>query len=153
MGIGWLEIATFCAYVPMLVISVLLAGVAYDSARIDFKKAGKAFLAFAFAIFWAFKGYSLTKAVFSGDIFAVEYWSWFVGRSFDFSLDGLANFCGITGSCLAFVVGYAIIVALTIWNVPTLGRSRSELKINAALFVAVLGLDYAWLDKAPGLLF
>ncbi|MFZ3232141.1 MAG: hypothetical protein WA194_01130 [Patescibacteria group bacterium] len=153
MGIGWGEVVAGSAYVALLAVAVLVAGVAYGSARSNIKEAGSAFASAAFAIFWAFKGYPLCHAVISGDAFSAAYWSWFANRTFDFSWGGFAAFFGIVGSCMAFAVGYAVIVSLTVWNVPTLGRSRSELKINAALFIAVLGLDYAWWSKAPGLLF
>lgn len=153
MGIGWVEVVAGFAYVALLAVAILATGIAYGAARGNFKKAGSAFVAFALAIFWIFKGYPLCHAVISGDIFTVGYWSWFADRTFDFSWRGFLNLLGIVGSCVTYVIGYSILVAMTVWNVPILGRSRDVLKISIALFVVVLGLDYAWLTKAPSLLF
>lgn len=153
MGIGWVEVVAGSAYAALLVVAILAAGIAYGSARGNIKEAGSAFAAAAIAIFWTFKGYPLCHAVVSGDLFSAEYWSWFANRTFDFSWNGFAALLGIVGSCFAYVIGYSVLVAMTIWNVPTLGRSRDALKINVALFIAVLGLDYAWLARVPNLLF
>lgn len=153
MGIGWVEVVAGSAYVALLAVAILAAGIAYGSARGNIKEAGTAFGAVALAIFWTFKGYPLSHAVISGDFFSVGYWSWFADRAFDFSWGGFLNFLGIVGSCFVFAIGYSILVSMTVWNVPTLGRSREALKVNVALFVAVLGLDYAWLTRIPNLLF
>ena len=153
MGIGWVGVVAAFAYVTLLVVAILAAGIAYGSARGNIKEAGSAFATAAFAIFWTFKGFALCHAVISGDIFVVDYWSWFAARTFDFSWNGFLNLLGTFGACLAFMIGYSVLVAMTIWSVPTLGRSREGLKISVALFVVALGLDYAWLTRFPELLF
>lgn len=153
MDIGWVEVVAAFAYIALLVVVLLAAGIAYGSARGNIKEAGSAFATAAYAIFWTFKGYALCHAVVSGDLFVADYWAWFVDRTFDFSWEGFLVFLGIVGSCFAFAIGYSLLVSLTVWNVPTLGRSRSELNANIALFIAVLGIDYVWWTRVPGLLF
>lgn len=153
MELTWASALATVAYLVGFAVFVGIAAVARASAKENIKEAGFAFSTAAIAICWIFRGFGVSRSVFSGEFFSAGYWSWLTIWTFEPTFAGLHAFMGIGASCVGFLIGYAITVSLTLWNVPALGHSRSQMRWNVALFFAVLGLDYAWLVKIPPLFF
>ncbi len=155
MGFSWVWVFSGAAYLVVLVALAILAGILYVCAKSEFGKYWALSLASAAAaIFWAFTGFEISRAAFSLEMFSSSYWPWFAGRTFDVSLAGLFVLLKIFATSLVYLAGFLAVVALTLWNVPQFsGRSRSQKKIDLALFFATLAIDWMWLRIIPGVFF
>lgn len=153
LDIAWSSVFAGVAFFVLFVVALAAAAITYESAKSDIKLAGWAFNAAAFAIFWTFCGYGILRSLFSGEMLGPAYWSWFEGRTWEWSASGVGIFFGIFGSCLLFVFVYSVLVSLTLWNFPKIGRTRTERRISWAAFLSLLALDYGWLCRVPAWLF
>jgi hypothetical protein len=155
MEFSWTWVFAGAAYLFVLAALAILAGIFYVSAKSEFGKYWLASLASAsVAVFWTFWGFEISRAIFSLDAFSASYWPWFAGRTFDFSLNGFFVFLRIVTTFLAYLAGFLVLVALTLWNVPQFaGRSRKQTKVELAVFAMALAADWTWLRIIPSVFF
>lgn len=146
-------ILALSVYFPTVVSLLVWSAITCLSAKSNAGERSEAFRNTMLTIIFAFWGLGAFHALFSGEIFTIEYWSWFTQWTFDFSWNGLATFLGIIGKALLYVVVFLCLVALTLWNVPWFNSFKSGTPIEFGLFAGTIWLDYAWLVKIPAMLF
>lgn len=155
MEFSWTWAFAGAGYLFVLFALVISAGIFYVLAKSEFGRYWVASLASAAtAIFWTFTGLEIAHAAFSFEMFSPSYWPWFAGRTFDFSLNGFFVLLRIVTTFLAYLAGFFVLVALTLWNVPQFaGRSRKQTKIDLAFFGTTLAIDWMWLRTIPTVFF